>query len=36
MKADYSLYPNLNEDDLEQAIELMECIVNELKDMDET
>lgn len=35
-KADYSLYPDLTEDDLEQAIELMGYIVNKLKNMNET
>ena len=34
-KADYSLYPNLNEDDLEQAVETMKDIVTKLKNMDE-
>ena len=35
-KADYELYPNLNEEDLEQAIETMNYIVNKMKKMDET
>ena len=33
-KADYELYPNLNEDDIEQAIEIMEDIVNKLKNIE--
>ncbi len=35
-KADYTLYPTLNEEDLEQAIELMKYIVDKMKNMNET